>query len=192
MPYLGYDPLMNGIDIEIRHGRTADVFAIGRILVETWRVAFRGLLADDFLDRMSPAEQAVRHMGRRSAPGVQYYVAVDRRTGEVVGFVNFGGSRAKAPVHVSEIYALYVRPAYQGFGIGGRIVRAAARRVASGGAHSLFAWVLSTNPNRAFYEHLGAVIAQTGRIGIGGRSYEQVSYVWHDLEALLADGAGAV
>ena len=170
---------MNGIDIEIRQGRTADVFA-------------RGLLADEFLDRMSPAEQAVRHMGRRTAPGNQYFVAVDRRTGEVVGFVNFGGSRGKAPVHVSEIYALYVLPAYQGHGIGGRLVRAAARRLASGGALTLFAWVLSTNPNRAFYEHLGAVAAQTGRVGLGGKTYEQVAYVWYDLEALLADGAGAV
>ena len=56
--------------IEIRPGRTADVFAIGRVLVETWRATFRGLLDDAYLDRLSPADQAVRHMSRRSAAGV--------------------------------------------------------------------------------------------------------------------------
>ncbi|HUH49766.1 MAG TPA: hypothetical protein VLZ56_07940, partial [Mycoplana sp.] len=56
--------------IDIRQGRTADVFAIGRVLVETWRATFRGHLDDAYLDRMSPAEQAVRHMSRRNAVGV--------------------------------------------------------------------------------------------------------------------------
>lgn len=177
--------------IEIRTGRTADVFAIGRVLVETWRATFRGLLDDAYLDRLSPAEQAVRHMGRRSAEGVGHFVAIDSRSGTLVGFVNYGPARFAAPTPVGEIYALYVLPAYQGRGIGGELVRAVARRMVEGGTVTLFAWVLSTNPNRAFYERLGAAPVQTGTITLGSRHYDQVAYAWRDLHLLIARGAGA-
>ncbi|MCD2185155.1 GNAT family N-acetyltransferase [Rhizobium sp. GN54] len=178
--------------IEIRKGRTADVFAIGRVLVETWRATFRGLLDDGFLDRMSPAEQALRHMERRNSLGVGHFVAIDRRTGELVGFANFGPARYATPTPVGEIYALYVLPAYQGLGIGEALVRAVARWMVEGGTVTLLAWVLSTNPNRAFYERLGAAPVETGFVGIGGHRYEQVAYAWRDLHLLIARDAGAV
>ncbi|HVK89960.1 MAG TPA: GNAT family N-acetyltransferase [Mycoplana sp.] len=177
--------------IEIRPGRTADVFAIGRVLVETWRATFRGLLDDAYLDRMSPAEQAVRHMSRRNALGVGHFVAIDRTSGALVGFVNFGPARYSSPTPVGEIYALYVLPAYQGRGIGGELVRAVARRMVEGGTVTLFAWVLSTNPNRIFYERMGAIPVETGIIGLGGHRYEQVAYAWRDLHLLIGRDAGA-
>ncbi|MCF3640782.1 GNAT family N-acetyltransferase [Rhizobium sp. TRM95111] len=182
---------MDGNFVEIRNGRTADVFDIGRILVETWQFAFRGLLADDFLDAMSPADQAVRHLGRRRTPDVRHCVAVDRLTGEIVGFVNFGPARGGSGAKAAEIYALYVRPPYQGIGIGSRLVKAAACRVMASGQASLFAWVLSTNPNRGFYERLGARPVEIGPIRLGGVTYEQIAYAWHDVEMLLTDDAGA-
>lgn len=178
--------------IEIRQGKTADVFAIGRVLVETWRATFRGLLDDAYLGNMSPAEQAVRHMSRRNAFGVGHYVAIDRATGLLVGFANYGPARYSTPTPVGEIYALYVLPLYQGRGIGDGLVRAVARHMVEGGTVTLFAWVLSTNPNRAFYERLGAVPVETGVIGLGGRRHEQVAYVWRDLHLLLARNAGSL
>lgn len=177
--------------IEIRQGRTADVFAIGRVLVETWRATFRGLLDDAYLDRMSPAEQAVRHMSRRNATGVGHFVAIDRKSDTLVGFANYGPARYSAPTPVGEIYALYVLPAYQGRGIGGGLVRAVARRMVEAGTVTLYVWVLSTNPNRAFYERLGATPVETGHIGLGGHRYEQVAYAWRDLHLLISRDAGA-
>jgi len=177
--------------IEIRPGRTADVFAIGRVLVETWRATFRGLLDDAFLKGMSPAEQAVRHMGRRNAAGVGHFVAIERKTGNLVGFINYGPARYATPTPVGEIYALYVLPVYQGRGIGAELVRSVARYMVEGGAVTLSAWVLSTNPNRVFYERLGASVVEIGIITLGGHRYEQVAYAWHDLHLLIARDAGA-
>lgn len=155
------------------------------VLVDTWRSTFRGLLADDFLDGMSREEQAVRHARRMGAPGVCYFVAVDPSTGEVIGFVNFGPGRGTAPDDIHEIYALYVRAEHQGAGIGTALVRSAARHCAKQGAKSLFAWVLSGNPNRQFYERLGAKAVETTSIGLGNRSYEQVAYLWEEMTPLL-------
>lgn len=179
-------------EIEIRKGRTADVFAIGRVLVETWRATFQGLVDAAFLDHMSPAEQAMRHMGRRNTLGVGHFVAIDRSSGELIGFVNFGPARYSTPTPVGEIYALYILPAYQGRGIGEALVRAVARWMVEGGTVTLLAWVLSTNPNRAFYERLGAAEVETGIIGLGGHSYEQVAYAWRDLHQLVSRNAGTV
>ncbi|WP_244489758.1 MULTISPECIES: GNAT family N-acetyltransferase [unclassified Rhizobium] len=158
---------------------------IAGVLVDTWRSTFRGLLADDFLDGMSREEQAVRHARRMGAPGVYYLVAADPSAGEIVGFVNFGPGRGKVPDDIHEIYALYVRAEYQGSGIGTALVRAAAQHSAGRCARSLFAWVLAGNPNRRFYEKLGASAVEMAGIGLGNRTYDQVAYLWEDITLLL-------
>jgi GNAT superfamily N-acetyltransferase len=170
---------------EIRPGTGDDLFMIAGVLVDTWRSTFRGLLADDFLDGMSREEQAVRHARRMGAPGVCYLVAVEPLADEIVGFANFGPGRGKVPDDIHEIYALYVRAEHQGSGIGTALVRSAARHCAEQGAKSLFAWVLAGNPNRRFYERLGATAVETTSIGLGNRSYEQVAYLWEDIALLL-------
>ena len=168
---------------EIRPGTGDDLFMIAGVLVDTWQSAFRGLLADDVLDGMSREEQAVRHARRMGAPGVGYFVAVDP-SAEVIGFVNFGPGRGRVPDDIHEIYALYVRAEYQGLGIGTALVRAAARHSAGQEARSLFAWVLAGNPNRRFYEKLGASAVEMAGIGLGNRTYDQVAYLWEDITLL--------
>jgi GNAT superfamily N-acetyltransferase len=169
----------------IRPGTGDDLFMIAGVLVDTWRSTFRGLLADDFLDGMSREEQSVRHARRMGAPGVSYLVAVEPSTNEIIGFANFGPGRGTAPDDIHEIYALYVRAEHQGSGIGTALVGSAARHCAEQGAKSLFAWVLAGNPNRQFYERLGAKAVETTSIGLGNRSYEQVAYLWEDIAPLL-------
>jgi GNAT superfamily N-acetyltransferase len=176
--------------IEIRPGTGDDLFMIAGVLVDTWRSTFRGLLADDFLDGLSREEQAVRHARRMGQAGVSYLVAVEPLADAIIGFANFGPARGTVPVHVYELYALYVRAEHQGSGIGSALVHATAAQCAGQGATSLFAWVLAGNPNRQFYERLGAKPVETSRIGLGDQSYEQVAYLWDDIDALLAKPAG--
>ncbi|MCV9999106.1 GNAT family N-acetyltransferase [Pararhizobium sp. YC-54] len=175
---------------EIRPGTGDDLFMIAGVLVDTWRSAFRGLLADGFLDGLSREEQAVRHARRMGEPGVSYLVATEPSVGDVIGFANFGPARARLPAHIHELYALYVRAEYQGAGIGRALVRSMAVHCAGQGATSLFAWVLAGNPNRGFYERLGAKAVETGRIGLGDQSYEQVAYLWDDIAALARTTGG--
>lgn len=48
-------------DIEIRPASPDDIPAITRVLVDTWRTTFRGLLSDGFLDGMTYERQEYRH-----------------------------------------------------------------------------------------------------------------------------------
>ena len=169
----------------IRPGTGDDLLMIAGVLVDTWRSTFRGLLADDFLNRMSREEQAVRHARRMGAAGVCYLVAIEPSAREIIGFANFGPGRGTVPGDIHEIYALYVRAEHQGFGIGTALVCSAARHCAEHGAKSLFAWVLAGNPNRKFYEQLGAKAVETTSIELGNRSYEQIAYLWEEMTPLL-------
>lgn len=175
---------------EIRPGTGDDIFAIAGVLVDTWRSTFRGLLADAFLDGMSREEQAIRHTRRMGVAGVAYLVAVEPSAGDIVGFANFGPARGRVPADIYELYALYIRSEHQKAGIGAALVRSAAAHCAAQGAKSLFAWVLAGNPNRQFYERLGAKAIGTSGIGIGDQSYEQVAYLWEDIEALVRPAGG--
>jgi GNAT superfamily N-acetyltransferase len=175
---------------QIRPATGDDVFAIAGVLVDTWRSTFRGLLADTFLDGMSREDEAIRLARRMGVPGVYYLVAVEPVRSNVIGFANFGPPRGRVPAHIHELYALYIRSERQRAGIGTALVRSVAAECAGQGAKSLFAWVLAGNPNRQFYERLGAKVIGTSGVGVGDRSYEQVAYLWDNIEALLrrADG----
>lgn len=175
---------------EIRPGTGDDLFMIAGVLVDTWRTTFGGLLSDAYLGGMSREEQAIRHARRMGMPGVSYLVAVEPVADDVVGFANFGPPRGRVPPDIHELYALYIRKEYQKAGIGTALVRATAVHCAGQGATSLFAWVLAGNPNRQFYERLGAKAVETSRIGLGDQSYEQVAYLWDDIEALAGKHSG--
>lgn len=168
----------------IRPADAEDLPMIGEILVETWRHAFRGIIEDAYLAGMSEDDQALRHTRRMGTPGVAYQAGVD--ADGLIGFANYGPARGPATAGVMELYALYIRPAAQGAGLGKALVKAVAQDCRSQGANGLFAWVLSDNPNRGFYERLGATVVAKGAVRVGTRDYEQLAYLWPNL-AELAD-----
>lgn len=166
----------------IRPADAEDLPMIGEILVETWRHAFRGIIEDAYLVGMSEEDQALRHTRRMGTKGVSYQAGVD--ADGLIGFANYGPARGPATAGVMELYALYIRPAAQGAGLGKALVRAVARDCLASGANGLFAWVLTDNPNRGFYERLSATVAAKGSVRVGNRDYEQLAYLWPNLTEL--------
>lgn len=169
-------------DIDIRVGGEADFAAIARVLVDTWRTTFRTLLPDAFLDAMSYDEQEKRHRLRALKPQVSYIVAVDRCASEIIGFANGGPPRGQALSCDAELYALYVGRPFQGQGVGAKLLRAFAAEQTRFASRSMFAWVLAENPNRHFYERMGAKPAAISPIRLGPVNVDQVAYVWRDFE----------
>jgi ribosomal protein S18 acetylase RimI-like enzyme len=137
-------------DIEIRPASLNDVPAIARVLVDTWRTTFRGRLSDEFLDGMTYERQEQRHKFYVAHDQIAYFVAVDRSSGNVVGFINSGPNReAEYPGHAGELYALYVRGDYQRRGLGKRLLDALIRRLAQSGLASMMVWVLANTRTAA-------------------------------------------
>ena len=83
-----------------------------------------------------------------------------------------------------QLYELYVQVDYREEGIGRRFCAEVARRLSGRGIESLIVEVLEGNPNRYFYEALGArLIARTHR-NFAGRSLPTAIYLWTDLTSL--------
>lgn len=174
--------------IEIRPGEPDDLMMIASVLVSTWRATFRGVISDAYLDAMKVEDQAIGHARRMRTPGAFLVVAVDLSEERVVGFANYGRARSMPPAFDRELYELYLLPAFHGAGIGSALVRTVASHCLEMQASSLFAWVLAGNPNRAFYERLGARAVGQGRVKVGGESLEQIAYRWDDLAKLAGAG----
>ncbi len=183
--------------ISIRRARPADAAAIGLVHVTAWRSAYPGILPDAYLARLS----AVRHAAQyeeaiRSGFGVHVAVASGpdlppgqegARSPQVVGFLTVGPARQRtgmvAPAE-GEIETLYVLDDWRDRGLGRRLMRAAATRLAADGCASAFVWVLRDNPSRWFYAHLGGKPAAEATIRVGGELVVQTAYVWSPIDKL--------
>ncbi len=75
---------------------------------------------------------------------------------ETAGYVSFGSCRNIDWKCEGEIYELYLRPEYQGVGLGRQLFEAAKNALATFGYHSLAVRVLTANNSAcSFYEHMG-------------------------------------
>ena len=76
----------------IRHATPDDAQGIANVQVETWRSAYRGVIADDFLDAMSEKERTSRWSEILQRPEHATFVAEVEGHG-IVGFANGGPKR---------------------------------------------------------------------------------------------------
>ena len=152
----------------VRWAGVEDAPAIATIHVQSWQVAYRGLVDQEYLDGLEPADRLPRWR-----QGLAEYVWPDRGTlvaeqdGAVVGFAHLStGDEA-------ELHAIYVRPDAWGTGAGRALMAAAETRLAEAGCHDVVLWVLATNERaRRFY-------AKAGWHADGGEAPHDVGGVAH-------------
>jgi ribosomal protein S18 acetylase RimI-like enzyme len=173
--------------MKIRVASALDAPGIGRVHVETWRSAYRGIVPDEYLAGLSAVERAGQ-WGDLLADqsGARFMLIADDRSDELIGFVAAGPERSRHPMYRREVYALYVLRSHQRRGVGRTLVRAVAGRLLAGGSRSMLLWVLDANAQaRRFYEALGGTVVGEQRIEIGGVTLVEVAYGWPDVAALL-------
>ncbi|HET9672987.1 MAG TPA: GNAT family N-acetyltransferase [Actinomycetota bacterium] len=141
--------------IEIRRAGPADARAVAEVHVGSWRHAYRGLLPDGYLDRLSVEER--EGTWREALGGASIGAFVGELGGRVVGFASFGPSRdGDAGRDVGEIPAIYVEPSALGTGVGRELLGAATEALRRAGFTRATLWVLEANePARRFYEKAG-------------------------------------
>lgn len=142
--------------VTIRQARPDDAYVIAAIHVASWQHAFRGILPDDYLDRLAP-EQRLRmwtHLLGASHPGV--HVGVAEQGERVVGFYSIGRSDEGDPDHVRMLSTIYLDPECMGRGIGRALLADAERAMRDDGATVGVLRVIATNEGtRRFYERCG-------------------------------------
>lgn len=160
-----------------------DAAGLARVHVRSWRETYRGLLPADYLERMNVPLYARRwrHQLTRSRPNELVLVAEgpDGLIGYCAGAFDPGASTT------AEVFTLYLLAEAQGFGLGRRLLAAAARVFRGQGAASLVLWVLSGNePARQFYRHLGGEAAAERPVRGWGGGLTETRFEWSDIDGL--------
>ncbi|WP_375426468.1 GNAT family N-acetyltransferase [uncultured Friedmanniella sp.] len=141
---------MNGAVI-IREALPDDAEGLGRCHLACWREAYTGLVPQDRLDVVLAAIDERVERWRRILAGFPGRLLAED-AGDVVGFAAAGASRDDDLALDQELYALYVRQAYWGTGLGHLLITAAIGEAAA----SL--WVFRDNARaRRFYAAHGFV-----------------------------------
>ncbi|BBZ69641.1 GNAT family N-acetyltransferase [Mycobacterium paraseoulense] len=140
---------------EVRAAVPADAHEVARLHARSWRVAYRGLIAREYLDSLTPQVLAARYtFGRVGLRMPATLVAVDGSA--IRGFATTGLSRERDLPNFGELMALYVDPAYVSTGVGRLLMSTARERLRLVGVTGAVLWVLDANTRaRRFYERDG-------------------------------------
>jgi GNAT superfamily N-acetyltransferase len=164
---------------EVRTATKADADDIAGVHVESWRVGYRGIVADEVLD--SAEFETNRHAWWRAwqfHPGSDVIVATD--DGRILGFASYGPERSDTDRLVArgEVYAFYLDPSAWGSGAATPLMQEAEGRLRAMGFSDAVLWVLRDNTRaRRFYEKAGwTASGELSFLDLAGTQLAEVRY----------------
>lgn len=167
---------MNTLTIDIRKAEPSDASEIAEVHLEAWRGAYSGIIPHKTLTSM---------INRR---GTDWWANAIRRAasvlvveigGTIAGYATIGRNRARELRQQGEIYELYLRPEYQGIGLGSRLFAAARQRLKDHGLNGMVVWALEENENAlAFYAGAGGRDIAEGVEVFEQKAVKKVAFVW--------------
>lgn len=139
----------------VRNALLEDAEDIARIHVRAWQAAYRGLVPDTFLDRMSVPKRAAQWRERLTASPRATRIVLDHD--QLAGFASFGPSTdPDPPPGTTELKTLYLDPVAWGRGLGSLLWTHIARELAATPVATVTLWVFAANPRaRHFYAQQG-------------------------------------
>jgi len=148
--------------LTIRRAAVGDAGPIARAHVAGWKLAYEGLVPQDYLDALDVRERTELWRsiltGEITVPGVprpaDFVVEVDAT---LVGFANVGRFRDEPDdASAGELWAMYVHPEAWGTGAGDALMKTTLDELVRLEARRSYLWVLEGNARaRRFYERHG-------------------------------------
>ncbi len=142
--------------MNIRRATANDAPILAKVHVDSWQVAYRGIVPDSHLERFTYQRREEAFRQAISANLEETYLIEDNS--QPIGILTIGASR-DADVDVSrtgEIWGIYITPEYWRQGVGTTLVHEAERILQSRGYQDVVLWVLEANMDaRRFYEKMG-------------------------------------
>ncbi len=146
--------------MQIRAALPSDLESIAQLHTLSWRMAYRGILSDAYLDGDLFADRRALWQGRFDKPAAQQSIVVAEIADALVGFAcSFGSHDA---TWGSLLENLHVAPGHKGAGLGSQLVTHVAQWCArTQAADGLHLWVLAGNTAaQGFYRRLGATLVE--------------------------------
>jgi GNAT superfamily N-acetyltransferase len=130
--------------VELREARPDDAAAVAAVHVASWQAAYRGLLPDNYLDGLDPADRMARYtFGATDPEAPSTIVAVD--DGTIIGFATTGRSPDSDTRDSGELFGLYLHPGAWGLGVGRLLIAEARERLSCAPFTEAVLWVLVGN-----------------------------------------------
>ncbi|MBA8899931.1 MULTISPECIES: GNAT family N-acetyltransferase [unclassified Phyllobacterium] len=168
---------MNTHVTEIRRAELADAGEISAVHLAAWQGAYRGIIPHRSLNTM---------LHRR---GADWWARAIRRStqilvadigGVIAGYATLGPNRARQLPQKGEVYELYIRPEYQGLGLGTRLLGASRRSLVDQGLKGMVVWALEDNDLAInFYQNAGGKDVAEGVECFEGKTLKKIAFVWN-------------
>lgn len=163
--------------IGIRRAEPRDAGDIADVHQLAWSGAYSGIIPHKALNTMLQrrGKEWWSNAIRRATS-----VLVVEMDGVIAGYATYGRNRVSDLAEQGEIYELYVRPEYQGIGLGTRLFAAAQEALARHDLKGLVVWALEENNTAtAFYEGLGGRDVAEGVEVFDAKALRKVAYTWN-------------
>ena len=171
----------------IRDANENDVIGIANLHAESWRVTYRGILSNDFLENHAHHDRLAMWQNRFAGTACKpMFVIVADTNSKLAAFACVFPEQDA--VFGSFLDNLHVAPHLTGQGIGRRLLSEVARRLLTSGSRvGLYLWVLEQNQRaRQFYERAGAVVVGSeAKTAADGQSVTALRCYWSDPKSLL-------
>ncbi|MDQ3733675.1 MAG: GNAT family N-acetyltransferase [Actinomycetota bacterium] len=166
----------------VRIAAPEDAAALGRVHVRAWQATYRGIMPEDFLDNLDPAERGqmwASYLTTRRPMSSRLVICAEPGD-EPVGFALVGPDRESASPEsdLGELYAINLDPDAWGQGLGRDLLAAATTELSRLGFREAVLWVATANARaRRFYEVAGWHPDGTQRIDDSlGPAIDEVRY----------------
>ena len=169
--------VMKTLTIDIRRGEPKDAPAISEAHRTSWQHAYAGLIPHIPLQKM--IDRRDEKWWRRAINGPSTLLVADV-AGTIAGYATLGLNRARGLPQEGEIYEIYLRPEYQGIGLGSRLFSEGRNLLSSLGCRGLVAWCLEDSDlTTRFFRGHGGVDAVEGNEDFGGAQLKKLGFLWN-------------
>lgn len=139
--------------MHIRRAEVGDAAGIAKVHVETWQVAYRGIVPLRVLDRMSVPDRTTRWTQGLREPAGPTWVTVEED--RISGWATAGPARDQDADGFGELFGIYVDAQQWGTGTGPALMEEALSWLRSQYPKATL-WTLEANARaRRFYERFG-------------------------------------
>jgi GNAT superfamily N-acetyltransferase len=169
--------VMKTLTIDIRRAEPQDARAISETHRASWMHTYGGLIPH--LPLMKMVERRGENWWRRASHGPATLLVIDV-AGEIAGYSTVGLNRASGLPQEGEIYEIYLKPEYQGIGLGSRLFQESRDLLSSLGCQGLVAWCLEDCELTAqFFHSKGGIDAVEGTEDFGGAELKKLGFLWN-------------
>lgn len=162
-----------------------DAAAIAKLHADSWRIAYRGMYTDEYLDGPVFEERLAVWIQRAADRETPQFTVVADDAGTIAGFAHTFADLD--PTWGSYLENLHAAPDRKGQGIGTRLMAESAAWVdANARMKCMYLFVLEKNtPAQHFYDAVGGEHTDSEvRTGADGSPNTALRYVWRDLHVL--------